>query len=217
MGHEAKASHEIGAHATPAVAAWKVALYKRRFLFLAATLAVVLALDQASKLAIRAELARPSPVTAEGIVHYVPIREIRLIDGIFHLRYVENPAAAFSLTRSIPAQYRRPLLLTVSTLAMILLLWWMRKMDQPDVLLILGFSLVLGGAVGNATDRLLYHYVIDFVDWRLTRFFPTLPPWPTFNIADSAIVCGAGCIILRSFMPDAPKVQADPTPQTDAA
>mgnify|MGYP000700587071 CR=1 FL=1 len=49
--------------------------------------------------------------------------------------------------------------------------------------------------------------MIDFIDWRLTRFFPSLPPWPTFNIADSSIVCDAVLIVFRSFFPYAVPAQ----------
>jgi len=182
-----------------------VLLHRYRFGLLAAILLVVISFDQSTKLWVRGELARALPeITDEAgnsVVHYRGVREIRLIDGIFHLRYVENPAAAFSLTRSIPLKWRRPLLIGVSYLAMILLLAWFAKLKQPDVLLLVGLSLVLGGAIGNAIDRHWHTYVIDFVDWRLTRFWPRLPPWPTWNIADGSIVCGAGTIVFRSFFP----------------
>ena len=55
---------------------------------------------------------------------------------------------------------------------------------------ILGFSLILGGAIGNLIDRITYGYVIDFIDFRI---------WPVFNIADSAITIGAVIIIIKCF------------------
>ena len=53
---------------------------------------------------------------------------------------------------------------------------------------IIAFSLILGGAIGNLIDRMMYGYVIDFIDFRI---------WPVFNIADSAITVGAVIIALK--------------------
>ncbi len=184
--------------ARPAWARW---VYRYRLVVLMGVLGAVVGADQSSKAWASSRLARPMAADGEGVVHHRAMRQIQVIRGIWHFRYVENPAAAFSLTRSIPAHIRLPLLKAVSYLAMGLLLVWLLRLRQSDALLVLGFSLVLGGAVGNAVDRHLHGYVIDFIDWRLTRFFPGLPPWPTFNIADMAIVGGALAIVYRSFVP----------------
>ena len=180
-------------------------LHRYRFVFLALVFTVVVSSDQVTKLWLRGELARPlPPVMSERgveITNYRPVKQIRLIDGIFHLRYVENPSSAFSLTLFIPERYRVPLLIGINYLAMAMLMVWIFKLKHPDVVLLLGLSLVMGGAAGNLIDRPVHGYVIDFIDWRLTRFVPDLPPWPIFNIADSGIVCGAACIIFRSLLP----------------
>jgi signal peptidase II len=65
----------------------------------------------------------------------------------------------------------------------------------------LGVALVLGGALGNAIDRLIYGYVIDFIE----VYLPFLPwrmfnPWPAFNIADSAISVGVAVLIVDSLL-----------------
>jgi signal peptidase II len=51
------------------------------------------------------------------------------------------------------------------------------------------FSLIIGGALGNVTDRVIYSGVVDFIDIHLNKHH-----WPAFNIADSAIVLGVGLI-----------------------
>jgi lipoprotein signal peptidase len=181
--------------------AWTLWLYRYRLAFVAVYLALALGLDQASKVAIRTELARPLPADEHGFVHHRPVKEVALIRGVFHLRYIENPAAAFSLSRSIPFQWRRPLLIGITWLALALLVGWTWRLKEPDPILILGFAMVIGGASGNLSDRMFHGYVVDFIDWRLTRWFPGLPPWPTFNVADMSIVGGAACIIFRSFFP----------------
>jgi len=58
----------------------------------------------------------------------------------------------------------------------------------------LALSLVLGGAVGNLIDRVLYGYVIDFIDVYYASWH-----WPTFNVADSAITAGAALLLLDAF------------------
>ncbi|MFH1811979.1 MAG: signal peptidase II [Pseudomonadota bacterium] len=188
--------------------AWTLWLHRYRLAFVAAYLVLALGLDQVTKLGIRDNLARPLPVDEQGFVHYRPVKELVLIRGIFHLRYVENSAAAFSLTRSIPLEWRRPMLIGVTYLAIALLLGWTWRLKEPDPILILGFAMVLGGAAGNLVDRQWHGYVIDFIDWRLTRYLPSLPPWPTFNVADTSIVGGAACIIFRSFFPFERALQA---------
>lgn len=176
-------------------------IHRNRFIVLLLMLAAVISFDQWTKLSVRDSLARPLPADKAGVVHYRGTHDYAVIPGIFHLRYVENPAAAFSLTRSIPKKYRMPMLITISYFAMALLLFWIVRLKVPDGMLVIGFSMILSGAIGNAIDRNMHSYVIDFIDWRLTRFFPSWPPWPTFNIADSAIVVGAGFIYFRSLFP----------------
>ncbi|MFH1811978.1 MAG: signal peptidase II [Pseudomonadota bacterium] len=181
--------------------------WRFRFAILAAVLVVVLGLDQSSKLWARDALARPAPpsAAASGSVlnewAYWPARDIVLLQGLFHFQYAENRAAAFSLTRSLDESWRKPLLLGVGALAMVLIVGWLWRLKEPDPVTILALSFILAGAIGNAIDRMWHGYVIDFVSWRLERFFPSLPPWPTFNVADSAIVCGALAVIFRSFVP----------------
>ena len=63
------------------------------------------------------------------------------------------------------------------------------------LLFCLALSLIMSGAIGNLIDRLLYGYVIDFLDFYIAYWH-----WPAFNVADIAIVCGAGLLILESFL-----------------
>jgi signal peptidase II len=73
---------------------------------------------------------------------------------------------------------------------------WLRRIRTPEQnVLALGLSLVLGGALGNVIDRVWHGYVVDFihVHWRDWYF-------PAFNVADSAITIGAGCLLLDAFL-----------------
>ncbi len=75
--------------------------------------------------------------------------------------------------------------------------------------MVIGLPLVAAGALGNGIDRLAHGYVIDFIVWTVKRWWPSVPEWPTFNIADTAIVCGAICILLRSLAPATVDAGAD--------
>lgn len=106
-----------------------------------------------------------------------------VIPGVFHLTYIHNPGAAFGLMA-----YQTPVLVTVSLILMTGVALSYRYIKTGGPLLRYGLSLVVGGALGNLTDRLRYGEVVDFLDFRI---------WPVFNLADVAIVIGAGLLILE--------------------
>ena len=70
----------------------------------------------------------------------------------------------------------------------------MLKGNPQNRVLASALALVIGGALGNLYDRVMFGYVIDFVQWHVAGYY-----WPAFNIADSAICLGAGLLILDSF------------------
>ena len=69
----------------------------------------------------------------------------------------------------------------------------------------LAYAFILGGALGNGVDRALRGYVVDFLDFHDRGWH-----WPAFNVADIAIVCGAGLLIFSAFRrpPQAPREAA---------
>ncbi len=127
-------------------------------------------------------------------------REIVVVPKFFNLIYKENPAAAFSITSSIPEWFRKPFLMTASIVATLFFLIWYFRVRNPDWLILTSFSLVMGGAVGNLIDRMRLGYVIDFLDVYAGVLGYSGLHWPTFNIADSCIVVGAFGLILHSFV-----------------
>lgn len=72
------------------------------------------------------------------------------------------------------------------------LLYMKRHLEER--LLCLSLSMIMGGALGNVIDRIIYGYVVDFLDFHYMYWH-----WPAFNFADIAIVLGAGLMILESF------------------
>ncbi len=109
---------------------------------------------------------------------------VPLWNGIFHLTYVINTGAAFSVFRG-GAFWLRWLSLAVS-IGLMAFAWLGSRMPRVEQL---GYGLILAGALGNGVDRFLFGYVVDFLDFRLIGF-------PVFNFADVCINIG---IILLLF------------------
>ncbi len=167
---------------------------KSRIVLLLTVILVVIAADQASKTWAQKSLAYE---LSPG--QFYPHHEITVIPKFFNLIYKENPAAAFSITSSIPEWFRKPFLVTVSMVAALFFLIWYFRIRDPDWMILTSFSLIMGGAVGNLIDRMRLGYVIDFIDWYAGFVGYSGMHWPTFNIADSCIVVGAIGIFVHSF------------------
>ncbi len=137
---------------------------------------VVTLVDQASKTWIVKELRLP---------------ELRHVDlgPVFDFTYVRNYGASFGmLTGGLWAR----ILLSVLALSIVLVLvYWLTSVKRR--LTAAGVAFIIGGAVGNLIDRVLYGYVIDFIDFSHMHF-----PW-VFNVADSAINVGVGLLLLDAF------------------
>jgi signal peptidase II len=115
---------------------------------------------------------------------------IQIIPGFFRLTHTENTGAAFSLFADSPSHWKTGLLIGFSLIAMVIvsvLLW--RQRSAPTITGI-ALSLILGGAVGNLWDRVASGRVVDFLLLYVKQY-----QWPVFNLADSAIVIGAGLLV----------------------
>jgi signal peptidase II len=120
---------------------------------------------------------------------------IPVIEGFFSITHVRNPGAAFSLFATSPEPFRRIFFVVVTLVAIALVFSFYRKLAPGERLSALALGLVLGGAVGNLVDRLVYGEVIDFLHFRLLGGYS----WPDFNLADSFIVVGVGLLVLELF------------------
>jgi len=108
-----------------------------------------------------------------------------VVDGFFNLTYVRNTGAAFGFLSKLDDSYRVTFFAVATVAAVCLLLYFVWRAAPKDTLLLLALALIIGGAAGNLTDRLMYGYVVDFIDWYVGSYH-----WPAFNIADSAISVG---------------------------
>ena len=112
-----------------------------------------------------------------------------IIRNVLHMTLVHNTGVAFGLFKDRGAVFI--LIAVVAIVLLIINIYYYRQNDQIlSRTYILGFSLILSGAIGNLIDRVTYGYVIDFIDFRF---------WPVFNIADSAITIGAIIIGIKCF------------------
>ena len=120
---------------------------------------------------------------------------LQVIPHVFAISHVENPGAAFSLFNDSSSPERvRWLLLIFSLVAAVAVLAALVKLGRRITATSLGLALILGGALGNAYDRLRFGYVIDFLEVHIIHYH-----WPDFNVADSAIVVG-GILLLYDAM-----------------
>ena len=159
-----------------------------------ALLLVVTVLDQWTKVWASEALSVAKPLVQYGWSR-TPDGAYRVIDSWFWFRYAENRAAAFSLTQSIPEGFRMPMLITVSMAAIVGVVIWLNRLGPKAKIMQISLGLILGGAMGNLIDRVRLGYVVDFIDWHLRGIDPSWT-FPTFNIADSAVVCGGALVLL---------------------
>ncbi len=148
---------------------------------------IVVALDRVSKLWVQK--------------HILEGQAISVIPHVFRLTHVLNEGAAFSLFNDAPANPTRWALLAFSLLAAVIVTVLLVRTGRRFSATALGLALVLGGAVGNAWDRIQYKMVTDFLEVRIVHYH-----WPDFNLADSAIVVGGILLFFGAlFTPQKPR------------
>ncbi len=132
-------------------------------------------------------------ITKHAIVDGMSLYESIQILPFFNLTYVHNYGAAFSFLYDAGG-WQRYFLSAVALIVSAVIIWWLKDASKEQILLPVAFSFILGGALGNVFDRLVYGYVIDFLDFYYGSYH-----WPAFNVADSAIFIGAALLIIDIF------------------
>jgi signal peptidase II len=145
--------------------------------------ALVIVLDQLSKL---------------WISSHFTYFETYTVTGFFNLVLVHNFGASFSML-SDAGGWQRWLFSGIAVAASVWILWLLRK-HQQEKLFCIALALILGGALGNLIDRLMYGYVVDFLDFHWDEHH-----FAAFNVADSAINIGAALLLWDSFKNKAEK------------
>jgi signal peptidase II len=139
-------------------------------------------LDQLSKAMVSAW------VPANSYVDRVPV-----ITDFFYISHARNPGAAFGMLIDWEPESRLLVFLFVAAFASIVMVAFYRGLAPGDRFNAFALGLVLSGALGNLTDRVLRGEVIDFLHFRLWGDFA----WPDFNLADSFIVVGVATLMLE--------------------
>ena len=144
---------------------------KRNYLLLILPALSIIILDQISKYIVLKTLQIHESVT--------------VIRGFFNLVHIRNRGMAFGLMNRTGGNLSFYVLVSATILVVFLLIYWFSRLKREESSLVLGLSLILGGALGNLIDRLRFGEVIDFLDFHLGSYH-----WPAFNVADSAITIG---------------------------
>lgn len=128
------------------------------------------------------------------VVQHFELYESINVLPIFNLTYVRNYGAAFSFLADHGGwqKYFFLGLAIVISLGLIVMLWRNQAVKKLENV---AYALIIGGAIGNAIDRAYNGYVVDFFD-----FYWDIYHYPVFNVADIAIVVGAGLLILEAFL-----------------
>lgn len=120
---------------------------------------------------------------------YPPNGGLVIIPGIFNIIFTVNKGAAWGILSDYSF-----LLTSMAFIALGLIFFFRNQIRLSQPIKQVCFGLLIGGIIGNLIDRLIYSYVIDFLDVHFKNYH-----WPTFNIADSAICVGTGIYMILSF------------------
>lgn len=195
----------------------------RRNVLFALFTVVGLILDQASKAWVVANLE-------------LHVDRVTVIPGLFDIVHAKNPGAAFGLLGDF--QYRHIVFLLFTVIAGYVIWDMFRKLPDNDAFMSSALGLIASGALGNLIDRLRFQEVTDFLrvyseNESIAGFFhsigvfsrgPGLAEYPTFNIADAALVIGVGMLAVHYLFFDetrkteeAPPAAAEPATGADAS
>lgn len=133
-------------------------------------------------------------LTKFAILQSFTVNKVVELTSFFNLVLVYNRGAAFSFL-SDAAGWQRGFFITIALVASVWIIYLLRRYRQ-QTLFCLALSLVLAGALGNVIDRILFGAVVDFLDFHAYGYH-----WPAFNVADSAITCGAALLIWDGLRP----------------
>lgn len=117
---------------------------------------------------------------------------INIIPNFFRITFLKNEGAAFSMLSG-----NRLLFIFITILVLVLFYFFLLKNKKIDNIKQILYGLLLGGIVGNLIDRIIYGYVIDYLDFNLGEF-----NYPVFNLADSLIVISVICLIIIGVKED---------------
>ncbi|MBT8135974.1 MAG: lipoprotein signal peptidase [Gammaproteobacteria bacterium] len=129
------------------------------------------------------------------IVNNLVYRQVIEVSPLLDITRLHNTGAAFSLLADMGGWQRWFFIALGSAVSALIAVWLTRLQVPAQRLLAAGLALILGGALGNVIDRLVYGHVVDFIHAHYGDWY-----WPAFNVADSAITVGAAILILDTIL-----------------
>lgn len=136
----------------------------------------------------------------DQITKWIVVKEMYLgesspiIEGIFYLTSHRNAGAAFGIL-----QNQRWFFIVITILVVVGIIYYLLQLKGEKKLMSWALGLILGGALGNFVDRLMYGEVVDFLDVKIV-FGNFYYDFPIFNVADSALVIGVGILLIDTIM-----------------
>ena len=133
-------------------------------------------------------------LTKWAILKWVPLYSKVPVNSFVNITHQENRGAAFSFLANAGGWQRWFFIVLAVTVSGVVGVWLWRLRDSRQTVLSAGLALVLGGAIGNVVDRIRFGHVIDFIQVFIAGW-----PFPSFNVADSAITVGAALLIFDAL------------------
>jgi len=137
-------------------------------------------------------------IASESLVLYRPVE----LTSWLNLTLAHNYGAAFSFL-SDAGGWQRWFFTVLAVVVTGVLIVWLLRLKPAEKLIAAGLALIIGGAIGNLSDRIRHGYVVDFIDVYYRDWH-----WPAFNLADSAITCGVILLLLDGLILSAVKKSA---------
>lgn len=140
-------------------------------------------------------------LTKAMILNGLPLYEIiPVIPNFLNITHIHNPGGAFGMLADQGPMVRKLVFLVISSLAVVAIYWFHRRLPQTHTWLLLAMSMIFGGAIGNLIDRFRFGAVVDFLDVYVGAYH-----WPAFNVADSAITVGVTIFVVHMVFDKMPE------------
>lgn len=157
-----------------------------KYKYFGITAAIIILLDQVTKILI--------------LQNFQMYDSVSVVPGFFNLTHIRNPGGAFGVLAGGGSTLRNVLFLGAGSVALGMILFFLRATPDKDRLMRFTLALIFGGAIGNIIDRLRFGEVVDFLDFYLGSLH-----WPAFNVADSAITVGIGLFVYHIIFKPMPQ------------
>lgn len=127
-------------------------------------------------------------LAVENLTPYKPL----VILPFFNLTLAFNKGAAFGFLHQASGNWQNIVFSIIAVIVCLMILFWLKRSKFRDYLFNISLALIMGGALGNVWDRLVYGFVVDFFSFHLGEWH-----FAIFNVADSVICIGAALLILH--------------------